>query len=59
MNEIRALKERLLSSSYLRTIIEGKELIGDKGYKGIKGLKIAENKEEKRERQIVEVFLRN
>ena len=56
MHEIRALKERLLSSSYLRTVLEGKELIGDKGYRGIKGLKIAESKEEKRKRQIVEVF---
>ena len=37
-------------------MLEGKELIGNKGYRGIKGLKIAESKEEKRKRQIVEVF---
>jgi len=34
-NETRALKERLRFSRYLRAIVEGKELIGDKGYRGI------------------------
>jgi len=37
-------------------MVEGKELIGDKGYRGVKGLKIAESREEKRKRQVVEVF---
>jgi len=55
-NEVRALKERLRFSRYLRAIVEGKELIGDKGYRGIKGLRIAESKEEKRKRQVIEVF---
>jgi len=56
MNETRALKERLRFSRYLRTMIEGKELIGDKGYRGVRGLRIAEKREEKRKRQIIEVF---
>jgi len=56
MNETRALKERLRFSRYLRTMIEGKELIGDKGYRGVRGLKVAEKREEKRKRQIIEVF---
>jgi len=55
-NETRALKERLRFSRYLRTMIEGKELIGDKGYRGVRGLKVAEKREEKRKRQIIEVF---
>ena len=55
-NETRALKERLRFSNYLRAMVEGKELIGDKGYRGVKGLKIAESREEKRKRQVVEVF---
>ena len=55
-NEARALKERLRLSSYLKAMVEGNELMGDKGYRGVKELRIAESKEEKRKRQVVEVF---
>jgi len=55
-NETKALKERLRFSSYLRAIVEGNKLIGDKSYRGIKGLKIAKSREEKRKRQVVEMF---
>jgi len=55
-NETRALKEKLRFRKYLREIVEGNELIGDKGYRGVKGLKIVESKEEKRKNQVVEVF---
>jgi len=49
-NETRTFKERLRFSRYLRAIVEGNDLIVDKGYRGIKGIKIAESKEEKRKR---------
>ncbi|GEM_PF-5101177 len=41
-------------SSYLRKLLEGKELLGDKGYRGVKGLKLALTREEKKKRQVVE-----
>lgn len=53
-NETRALKDRLRLSGYLRELLKGKELIGNKGYRSVKGLKIAQTKEKKRKRQAIE-----
>jgi len=53
-HEGKALKERMAKSSYLRQIVKGKELLGDKGYRGIEGLTIAQRKEEKSRKQVIE-----
>jgi len=53
-HEGKVLKERMARSSYLRQMVKGKELLGNKGYRGIEGLKVAQRKEEKSRRQVIE-----
>ena len=50
----KALKKRMAKSSYLRQMVKGKELLGDKGYRGIEELKVAQRKEEKSRRKVIE-----
>jgi len=55
-HEVKALRQRLYYSGYLRKLFRKCKALGDKAYKGINQVQICETKEQKSKRQRIETF---
>ena len=53
-HEMKALRQRLYYSGYLRKLFRKCKVLGDKAYKGLKQVEICETKEQRSKRQKIE-----
>ena len=53
-HEVKALKQRLYHSGYLRKLFREGRVLGDKAYRGLKWVEVCERKEQKSIRQRIE-----